>query len=149
MPQDLMRLAILTVLLLALACPNPVWADDVQSDEATSRWTGLGIAAGTAGLMLLAGAAAYASGAASDEDALREASQSNQVWSDALDEQHDRGDRRATTARVLGGVGAAALVGGVAAYLFGKNETKGVHFAPMPNADTSSPSLGLSMGFEY
>jgi hypothetical protein len=106
----------LTLLFLAATFPTLAKADDVVGSRNDQQsWRTVGLISGGTGLMFLAGAAAYKSGANSDHDA---AHAGLEIDKDRL----LRGEERGHTAVVLGVVGATALVGGVLAYYVGGRE---------------------------
>jgi hypothetical protein len=155
---DTMRPRSFFVLVLLLLVAGSLTSAHAQSDETSQTasdspgsWKMVGVVSGTGGLMFLAGALAYQSGASRDQDAVDQALDSGLP----LDlERQERSDERAHTAVILGAVGASAILGGALAYYIGhrdaaRSDTR-VRVRPVvqsPQRQSSYTGLSLSLGF--
>jgi hypothetical protein len=121
-----------------------------ETDRGEARsWKATGTGVGALGLMLLASAAAYASAATEDEEAYERAGADNEIYGPEVEALLERGEDRARRARWLGGVGAGALVLGVASYVYGKSLEQEIEIAPLAPVESSTAATGLSLRVSF
>jgi tetratricopeptide (TPR) repeat protein len=106
-----------------------------------------GLITGGVGVAFTLTGVLFASFASSAEQELETASARGDIWDRELMNQEKSAERNALIAKILVGVGSAAIVGGGVMYFLGRKESQAsaVSLSPVFDPSKGSPTVGLSL----